>query len=164
MGWRECEACGESFHQARGRPAKRCGRCRESDRYGPLHQALRANPGQAVGRPCSRCGGTILEGQAVSPDHVDGGGPHDYRGWAHQRCNVSAGASYGNQLRAAAYRATRGLLSPPPAAIAGNGGAVVTEAQEPLPLRLDPAHYCEEGGCHPVIGGPCACGRHSRAW
>jgi hypothetical protein len=67
----------------------------------------------------------ILEGQPASPDHVDGGGPTDYGGWAHEGCNLSAGASYGNKLRAAAYRAAVGLQ-----ASAGNGvGLLVDQGQ-----------------------------------
>lgn len=161
MSYRTCEACGQGFEQfGRGRPAKRCHDCREHDRYGPIHQQLRANPEQAVGTACTRCGRMILDGQEVSPDHVDGGGPHDYRGWAHRHCNVSAGAAYGNRLRAQAYRQARGMA---PAAQPSSNGAAVAVA-EPLPARSDPRHECEPAGCHPQPGGPCNCGRHSRAW
>jgi hypothetical protein len=123
-------------------------------RYGRDHQRLRANRNQAVGSACSRCGQLILAGQEVSPDHVDGGGPTEYRGWSHVRCNLSAGATYGNRLRAAAYRRARGLPEPLAAKTASNGAAAAVVAA---------SHDCVATGCH-VDRGRCGCGRHSRGW
>jgi hypothetical protein len=110
-----CENCGTSFWQGQGRPAKRCGRCRggHQELYGSTHRAIKA-AGPTYGQPCTRCGQPLLPGQASSPDHLDGGGPTDYAGWAHDGCNLSAGAAYGNALRAAAYRAAKGLPTPAP--------------------------------------------------
>jgi hypothetical protein len=148
---RVCEVCGEGFYQYRGRPAKRCPEHRRGgDRYGAQHRAMK-QAGPTPGELCTRCGGTLLPGQALEPDHLDGGGPTDYAGWAHASCNHSAGAARGNQLRAAAYRAAKGLP-----ALNGSGTVMVREPP--------PAHRCDQDGCHPVIGGPCGCGRHSRAW
>jgi hypothetical protein len=109
---RWCEACGEGFWQGRGRPAKRCPPCREGDRYGPRHRATRAETVPlAYGKPCARCGKPMLPGQNVQLDHDDQD-PGRYIGYSHQRCNASAGASRGNAMRAAAYRAAKGLPSP----------------------------------------------------
>jgi len=162
-----CEQCGERFWQGRGRPARRCPPCREGDRYGPVHQALRADASSWYGTPCTRCSLTLLPGQPIEPDHRDGGGPHDYAGFAHASCNHRAGASNGNRMRAAAYRAMRGrgpATRVSSTAVESNGGTAGVEVAEPLPARLDPLHQCAPSGCHPSVGGPCGCGRHSRAW
>jgi hypothetical protein len=109
---RTCETCGDSFFQGRGRPAKRCGRCRGSDRYGARHRAVRAQTAPyAVGKPCARCGQTMLAGQAVQLDHADDGSGR-YLGYSHRSCNARAGAVNGNRARAAAYRAAKGLPEP----------------------------------------------------
>jgi hypothetical protein len=146
---RVCESCGESFWQGRGRPAKRCKPCRGGDRYGPSHRAFRAGTvDQAVGKPCARCHQVMLAGQAVQLDHADDD-PTRYLGYSHQRCNASAGAARGNRLRAAAYRAAKGLS--PPAARWNRPRVAVEE------------HSCEAEGCHAQMA-VCACGRHSRPW
>jgi hypothetical protein len=58
----------------------------------------------------------MLPGQAVQLDHADNGDPRAYVGYSHQRCNASAGAAHGNAMRAAAYRAAKGLPEPPASA------------------------------------------------
>jgi hypothetical protein len=93
----------------------------------------------------------MLAGQVVEPDHVDGGGPTDYAGWAHAGCNHSAGAAYGNRLRAAAYRAARGV----PAPVNGSGAFAAQ-------VLVDD-HSCGDAGCH-ADPARCGCGRHSRGW
>jgi hypothetical protein len=120
-----CEVCGEPIEQfGRGRPAKRCSICRASDRYGVEHERLRAEllP-DAVGSICPRCGEPIEAGQAVDLGHVDGGAPDEYQGLEHAACNRRAAAVRGNQARAAAYRAARGLPA--------NGGVVLAPAEVP---------------------------------
>jgi hypothetical protein len=110
---RVCESCGDSFWQGRGRPAKRCKPCRGGDRYGAAHRAFRAGTvDQAVGKPCVRCHQVMLEGQAVQLGHADSG--QGYIGYSHRSCNARAGAVNGNRARAAAYRAAKGLPTPPP--------------------------------------------------
>jgi hypothetical protein len=152
---RVCEVCGEGFWQGRGRPAKRCPRCRNSDRYGPTHRAMKA-AGPTYGAACTRCGRVLLPGQAVEPDHLDGGGPQDYAGWAHAGCNHSAGAARGNQLRAAAYRAARGLPAPSPNGVAAPGARAV---EQPACRRTREEVTASPG---PL---PCVCGRvTSRCW
>ena len=32
----------------------------------------------------------MLPGQEIHLDHADRGGPHDYRGYSHKRCNLAA--------------------------------------------------------------------------
>jgi hypothetical protein len=107
-----CASCGRGFHQyGRGRPAKRCPDCRSGDRYGAQHRAIRAaTVAQAVGQPCARCREPIRPGEAVDLDHADDGSG-TYLGYSHRRCNSSAGASRGNRLRAAAYRAAKAGLA-----------------------------------------------------
>jgi hypothetical protein len=105
-GWlvpqRICEVCGAGFHQGPGRPARYCPAHR--GRYGAPHQAARAaGIEQAYDTPCCRCGRLMRRGQAIHLDHTDSG--TGYRGFAHASCNTSAGASRGNKMRAAAYRA-----------------------------------------------------------
>ena len=89
MPSRTCETCGRSFHQGRGRPAKRCA---EHLRYGGAHQSLRsATLADAYGQPCVRCGHEMRPGQELHLDHQDGGGPSDYLGFSHAACNLAAG-------------------------------------------------------------------------
>jgi hypothetical protein len=147
-----CQSCGEYFRQGQGRPARRCGRCRQSDRYGAAHRELRAaTVDQAAGQPCARCGQPMVVGQLVHLDHADDD-PSRYLGYSHASCNASAGASRGNQLRAAAYRAAVGLQ-----ASAGNGvGLLASEV-------LVNDHSCGDHGCH-ADPDRCSCGRHSRGW
>jgi hypothetical protein len=139
MGYRTCESCGEGFHQyGRGRPAKRCPDCRGGDRYGAVHRAVRATSAQAVGQLCTRCGQQLLEGQPVEPDHADGGGPHDYAGWAHASCNHSAGAARGNRLRAQAYRALQGAVVGREVSLSGSAASNGTPAPAPAVKPRDP--------------------------
>jgi hypothetical protein len=128
-----CGSCGTGFWQGQGRPAKRCPLCREGDRYGARHQAVRAaTVGQAAGRPCARCGEVIRSFDAVDLDHADDGSG-EYIGWSHARCNRSSAASRGNAMRAAAYRALKGqILQPSPN---GSGGAM----HQDTPAPDDPA-------------------------
>lgn len=159
-----CESCGEGFWQGRGRPARRCGRCRGGDRYGAAHQALRARSHEAVGQLCTRCRTPILHGQAVEPDHLDGGGPNDYAGWAHASCNHRAGAARGNRMRAAAYRALQGAIvgSPSP-----NGAAVVVREPPPEPPKCQRTREEIMAEAKTTgMGLPCICNRRavSRCW
>ena len=172
---KSCDVCGESFWQGRGRPSRYCPPCRaEVSRYGSAHQAVRAATIEgAVGTPCARCKVPIMEGQQVHLDHRDGG--NGYLGFSHARCNVSAGASRGNSMRAAIYRAVRAGLSgeelakvvasvtvaegpPPPPPKLGADGQVLTPPGEV-------GHQCDPYGCHPgEPGSPCLCGSHSCVW
>jgi hypothetical protein len=108
--------------------------------------------GATYGRPCTRCQQPLLPSQAVEPDHRDGGGPQEYAGWAHASCNHSAGASRGNQLRAQAYRAAKGLPEPPVA----NGQVAV---KRPAPARCK-----RSADATPEERLTCVCGQHSRCW
>src|SRR6266487_4561665 len=103
MPVRTCETCGKSFTQGRGRPARWCPEHRHGGgKYGGAHVKLRARTvGQAYGQACTRCGRVLEWGQEIQLDHLDGGGPGDYRGWAHRRCNLSAGGRKGNVIKAA---------------------------------------------------------------
>jgi hypothetical protein len=157
---RTCEACGDSFYQYRGRPAKRCPECRGGDRYGAAHQAYRAaTVDQAVGKPCVRCQQVMLEGQAVQLDHADDGSGR-YLGYSHQRCNASAGAAHGNRMRAAAYRAAKGLPA------SNSSGAVVVREPPPAPRVCQRSR--EEITAEAQTTGqglPCICGAiASRCW
>jgi hypothetical protein len=156
---RACEVCGEGFYQYRGRPAKRCHRCRAHDRYGPDHRALRAGTvAQAIGKACARCGLPMLDGQPVQLDHADNG--QGYIGYSHRSCNARAGAVRGNQLRAAAYRAARGL---PGAAIASPNGA----GRAQLPPAAEPPNCIRAREEISASDEPlaCICGRPaSRCW
>jgi hypothetical protein len=161
LSYRTCEACGAGFHQfGRGRPAKRCPDCRASDRYGSAHRATRAATVEAaVGALCVRCGRTMLPGQSVQLDHDDDD-PTKYLGYSHQRCNASAGASRGNAMRAAAYRAAKGLPAP-------NGiNSARVEINPPASEgRCQRTH--EELGAAAKVGTPlpCICARRSsRCW
>jgi hypothetical protein len=147
---RVCQVCGQGFYQYRGRPAKRCQRCRGHDRYGPDHRAFRAGTvDQAVGKPCARCQLPMLEGQPVQLDHADNG--QGYIGYSHRSCNARAGAVRGNRARAAAYRAAKGLPPPERRRDIASLRATVDE------------HSCGPEGCHAEMA-VCACGRHSRPW
>ena len=163
---RWCESCGEGFWQGRGRPARRCPPCRSGDRYGAVHRAVRATSAEAVGQLCTGCQQLILAGQAVEPDHLDGGGPHDYAGWAHSSCNHRAGAARGNRLRAQAYRALQGAIVGPVA----NGTA---PASPPTPATKPPDPRLTNPDCirtREMINAneapmECLCGRKSsRCW
>jgi hypothetical protein len=146
---RTCEVCGAGFWQGRGRPARRCPRCRGRDRYGPEHRAFRdGTVAQAVGKPCARCHQVMLASDAVQLDHADDG--QGYVGYSHRSCNARAGAINGNRARAAAYRAAKEL--PPPR----------RRERPPPPPPVD-EHSCEAEGCHAEMA-VCACGRHSRVW
>jgi hypothetical protein len=161
---RTCESCGERFYQYRGRPAKRCPDCRGGDRYGAAHQAMRSTAEQAYGQRCTRCRKLLEVGQPLEPDHLDGGGPSDYAGWAHASCNHRAGAARGNRLRAQAYRALRdGVV----VGQAVNGsGAVMVRKPPPEPPKCQRSR--EEIMAEAKTTGqglPCLCGRiTSRCW
>jgi hypothetical protein len=164
MADRTCENCGRGFWQGQGRPAKRCPPCRGEDRYGAEHRATRAATiDQAVGQLCARCQTTILEGQPVDLDHADNG--QGYLGYSHRSCNASAGASRGNALRAAAYRAAMGL--PARSTVAANGAsrprARVAAAPTPVCQRTREEIMAEAKTTGQ--GLPCLCGRiTSRCW
>lgn len=95
-----CSECGTViFREGPGRPRKLCPDCR-TDRYGRDHKARRAAElKDYVGKPCSRCGKPLEEGDDVHLDHVDGGGPNQYLGLSHAKCNL-AGASRQRDLLA----------------------------------------------------------------
>jgi predicted nucleic acid-binding Zn-ribbon protein len=116
MPVRVCETCGKSFSQGRGRPARWCPEHRNGGgKYGGEHAKLRAaTVGQAWGTACTRCGRVLEWGQAIQLDHVDGGGPSDYRGYSHASCNQAAGARKVNRMRAAVngYRPTARPAAP----------------------------------------------------
>ena len=102
MPIRTCAACGKQFQQGRGRPARWCPEHRNGGgKYGGEHAKLRAAMvGQAPGSACIRCGRVIEWGEPVHLDHLDGGGPGDYRGWSHASCNLAAGARKLARMRA----------------------------------------------------------------
>jgi len=59
-------------------------------RYGTAHRRLRKQWARKVERgdvECWRCGKVIDPRDAWDLDHVDGGGPMDYYGPSHARCN-----------------------------------------------------------------------------
>jgi hypothetical protein len=59
-------------------------------RYGRRHRQLRRELAGVVaaGRAkCARCARPILPTEQWDLSHVDGGGPADYEGVAHARCN-----------------------------------------------------------------------------
>jgi hypothetical protein len=59
-------------------------------RYQGAHRAIRrAGLSYAYGTPCCRCGKPMVWPQRLDLDHNDDG--VGYRGWAHARCNRSAG-------------------------------------------------------------------------
>lgn len=74
--------------------------------YGGQHQAIRAaNLPYAYGKPCTRCGQPMLPGQDLDLDHFDDRG--GYRGFAHARCNRSAGGKLGRARQLARARERR---------------------------------------------------------
>jgi hypothetical protein len=129
---KRCEVCGMGFTQGRGRPSRRCpAHRRGGGKYGGAHKQLRAaTAGQAYYTPCVRCGRVMLPGQELHLDHLDGGGPGDYRGWAHAHCNMSAGASKANRMRGAVNG--RPMAWSPPA-------VVPLAVAPPLPAGPDPS-------------------------
>jgi hypothetical protein len=59
-------------------------------KYGPAHRQLRKRWARRVERGgvlCSRCGEFIDPRDRWDLDHVDGGGPMEYHGLSHARCN-----------------------------------------------------------------------------
>jgi hypothetical protein len=64
------------------------------ERYGTHHKMKRklvereVRAGRVV---CHRCGERIHVHQQWDLDHLDGGGPRDYAGASHRRCNRQAG-------------------------------------------------------------------------
>jgi hypothetical protein len=111
MPVRACEKCGKGFVQGRGRPARRCPECQK---YGGYHQQYRAeNIDSAYGGPCTRCGSPLEPGQEIHLDHADGGGARDYAGFAHARCNESAGGRLAGR-RQGTLSALDAPLPPPP--------------------------------------------------
>jgi hypothetical protein len=139
MPVRTCEACGKSFTQSRGRPARYCPQHRNgAGKYGVDHQRLRAAAiGQAWGLPCTRCGLPLVQGQEIHLDHRDGGGPGDYRGWSHASCNMAAGAAKGNRMRGRLNgRRAAAAVAPEAAAV------VVPEAGLGPPARHPPDCRC----------------------
>jgi hypothetical protein len=59
-------------------------------RYGTAHRQLRKRWARRVERgdvECWRCGNPIDPREPFDLDHVDGGGPTDYYGPSHARCN-----------------------------------------------------------------------------
>ena len=96
-------------------------------------------------------------GQVVQLDHADDGSGR-YLGYSRQRCNASAGAARGNRMRAAAYRAMRGMG-------ASNGQALAP--QPPPPEQPKCPRTREEINALVKATGqlPCICGRTvSRCW
>lgn len=65
--------------------------------YGTEHQKLRAKllP-LAYGKPCTRCGKPMLQGQPLHFDHTDD--RTGYLGFAHASCNRRAGARKGARV------------------------------------------------------------------
>jgi hypothetical protein len=131
MPVRRCEVCGRSFVQGRGRPSRFCPAHRQGGgKYGGAHKKLRAaTEAQAWGTACVRCGRVMLAGEQLHLDHRDGGGPGDYRGWAHAHCNTSAGAAKGNRQR---VNGRPMVWSPPPLPAA-------PAPPPPLPAGPDPS-------------------------
>jgi hypothetical protein len=156
---RTCEVCGAGFWQGRGRPARRCPRCRGRDRYGPEHRAFRdGTVAQAVGKPCARCQLPMLEGQAVQLDHADNG--QGYIGYSHRSCNARAGAIASNRARAAAYRAAKGL--PGEAIVSPNRAGRTQLLPAATPPNCIRAREEIMGSETPLA---CICGRsNSRCW
>jgi hypothetical protein len=99
----------------------------------------------------------MLEGQAVQLDHADDGSGR-YLGYSHRHCNASAGASRGNRMRAAAYRAAKGL--PPP-----NGIVSTTVKENPPPAEPECQRLPEAITTAAPAPLACICGRRSsRCW
>lgn len=81
---------------------------RRSTGYGPAHTAARKlwayYLDEAGSLPCTRCHRPVTPDDAWHLDHNDD--RETYRGVAHARCNLKAGASLGGR-RAAAAKAVR---------------------------------------------------------
>lgn len=74
-----------------------------SRRYGRHHRETRAAYALVVASGkarCSRCHKPITPHERWHLDHIDGGGPTDYAGPAHARCNISAPGVRGAALAA----------------------------------------------------------------
>lgn len=75
--------------------------------YGGQHQATRRTArAAAYGTPCVRCGRVMFEGEPIDLDHHDD--RDGYRGFAHARCNRSAGGKLGAARRWAGRRKRKG--------------------------------------------------------
>jgi hypothetical protein len=145
MPVRACETCGRTFTQGQGRPARFCPEHRDGGgKYGGEHRKLAAaTKDSAWGTPCVRCGRPMLPGQEIHLDHLDGGGPGDYRGWAHAHCNTSAGASKGNRMRGQLNGRAAGLARAAPLA-----------GPDPAPdIRHPPECTCRGTVTYPGPGG-----------
>jgi hypothetical protein len=62
-------------------------------RYGDQHRLRRRQLAAFVATgtaTCSRCGGRIATGESWDLGHLDGGGPLEYSGPEHRRCNSAA--------------------------------------------------------------------------
>jgi len=71
-------------------------------RYGWPHRRYRAHWKRAVEAGlvlCWRCERQILPWERWDLGHVDGGGPREYSGPEHSKCNRQAGAAQGNRAR-----------------------------------------------------------------
>src|SRR5687767_8504589 len=74
-----------------------------NDRYGRMHRVERERVRLVVetgGAVCSRCSRPIHPHEPWDLDHADGGGPRDYRGPSHRKCNRKT-ATWTAQRRAA---------------------------------------------------------------
>jgi hypothetical protein len=71
----------------------------------------------------------MLESDELHLDHVDGGGPNEYRGLSHARCNLTGAA----RRRSAAAAARREIA------------AAMPRRRDPGPMRTDIEHFewCE---------------------
>ena len=139
MPIRCCETCGRTFTQGRGRPARFCPEHRDGGgKYGGAHRKLAAaTKDSAWGKPCTRCGRTLVPGMEIQLDHLDGGGPADYRGWSCASCNMSAGASKGNKMRGMnGHQAPGGWSAAPPPPV------VIPPRYEPGSIRHSPDCAC----------------------
>ncbi len=140
MTRRTCETCGRGFEQGRGRPARFCPEHRDGGgKYGGEHRKLAAaTKDSAWGQACVRCGRELVPGQEIHLDHLDGGGPADYRGWAHAHCNTSAGASKGNRMRGQ----VNGQRAPGGPSAARAVPLVIPPSPEPGSIRHAPDCAC----------------------
>ena len=95
-----CANCNRHFYNKSGRHRFCAPACRyqgqaltQATKYDRAHKRLRAElaPAVAAGRvSCSRCDLPISPGEQWHLDHVDNGGPHDYRGVSHAYFNSIA--------------------------------------------------------------------------
>lgn len=147
-----CRECGAViFREGPGRPRKLCDACR-GGRYGGAHQKKRAAELEdAYGKPCARCGRPMERGQELHLDHRDGGGPHDYLGWSHARCNLAAASRQ------------RDILAGRRALAAGTEQAAVSprRSHDPGPPRPDVVHA---EGCRCRETAACMGVWPSRCW